>query len=949
MSKFTLFILALLLGARSFTATAQKTATTVHPGSVKGILRDTAQNYVLKSATVTIYKAADSTLLNYQITNNYGEFSFKNLPVDLLLKLEISHVGYVTGRKNFTIPSVKNTLDLRTIIMNRQDNTLEEVVIAIPPISVNGDTLEFNAAAFKLDSNATVEDMLKAIPNITLWGDGQITVNGAEVKSLKVNGKSFFEGDPKIALQNISKNALQKVQVYKTGNLDNPRDSTLEMNLKLKKGKDIGYFGKIGAGYGSNGRYEADASINMFSPKMQLALVGAINNINKTANSTRSLMSNSTFKGVGTNVEYEPDFRQSGLNKPAAIGASLTYNFIEKPTYQSKSTLKANYFLQDLNSDYLSESTTTTTIGSSNQIQEKSNHANLSSKTNHKFDTNYEFAKQGHNLTFSQSVNLNQGDNQSQTYRTAGNLDNVLTSTNNSFSTNTFSNNSFNLRAEYRYSPQIMTSKTRLTGFNASYVLTNFTNDSQRLNLTEFRSFTDAGANRDFNRKYNVQNRGTTQDINFSLPGLKRLIFGGGDDWKEINVGLTNKLVLKSDMNDNGVQDLDSATNTYRINPYLNNKVRTNVTEEVPGINIEKTFSKRLSNRFDQNLTFRFHPKLIWIGQNNQSDRSFQNIRRNYRKFAPDGEITYSDSQYGEFYRNYGLNYKTTLRIPDIHQLAPLTDSTNLYNLQRGNINLKESVVQDLNFSFNHYDQSKKNTLNYSFYVSAGLIKNNIVDSLLIDDQNRRTVFLVNANGHKYLNFNGDIKKAFKLKSSELQLSLRSSVNANRNPGYTNTVFAYSSNLNTNSSFSINYTYRSYLALVVGQAYTTSRSKQEAFQTEYKGRNLDTKVSTSYNVTKKFTLNSNVSFNNNSSSVAEDINFTIWNASAVYRFLKGNNAELKFSALDLLRQNNSAINYGTANSFTTGTQNVLTQYFMTTISYYPRQFGKAAAKKQPNQ
>ncbi|RYE46058.1 MAG: TonB-dependent receptor, partial [Sphingobacteriales bacterium] len=175
MSKFTLSIIAFLLNAVIFTANAQQTT---HPGSAKGIVRDTAQNYVLKSATVSVYKAADSTLLSYQVTNNYGEFSFKNLPVDLLLKLEISHVGYMTGRKNFTIPSGKNTIDLKTIIVERSDVTLDNVVISVPPISVNGDTLEFNAAAFKLDTNATVEDMLRVIPNVTLWGDGQITVNG---------------------------------------------------------------------------------------------------------------------------------------------------------------------------------------------------------------------------------------------------------------------------------------------------------------------------------------------------------------------------------------------------------------------------------------------------------------------------------------------------------------------------------------------------------------------------------------------------------------------------------------------------------------------------------------------------------------------------------------------------------------------------------------------------
>jgi len=191
----------------SFNAFAQKVDPT-RIGTVKGIARDTAQKYVLKSATVSIYKAIDSSIVSYQVTNNYGEFNFKNLPVNLLLRLEISNVGYAPTSKNFTILGDKNAVDLGTLIVNRRDIMLDDVVISVPPMSMNGDTLEFNAAAFKVDTNATVEDMLKMIPNITLWGDGQITVNGAEVKSLKVNGKSFFGDNVKVAIQNIAANAL---------------------------------------------------------------------------------------------------------------------------------------------------------------------------------------------------------------------------------------------------------------------------------------------------------------------------------------------------------------------------------------------------------------------------------------------------------------------------------------------------------------------------------------------------------------------------------------------------------------------------------------------------------------------------------------------------------------------------------------------------------------------
>src|SRR5690606_322228 len=84
------------------------------PGIVKGEIRDTLNNYVLKSATISIFRERDSILLGYRISNIYGEFEFTNLPVDIKLKLEASHVGYVTISKKFSIPKEKPTVDFKT-------------------------------------------------------------------------------------------------------------------------------------------------------------------------------------------------------------------------------------------------------------------------------------------------------------------------------------------------------------------------------------------------------------------------------------------------------------------------------------------------------------------------------------------------------------------------------------------------------------------------------------------------------------------------------------------------------------------------------------------------------------------------------------------------------------------------------------------------------------------
>ncbi|KQM66331.1 hypothetical protein ASE74_07925 [Pedobacter sp. Leaf216] len=926
----------------SFYSTKAQQANPTQIGAVKGVIRDTTHNYNLKSATVSLFKG-DSTLISYQLSNNYGEFSFKNLPLNAKMYVEISHVGYQLLRKNFTIVDEKNALDLKTLIISIKDNNLQDVEIRVAPITMNGDTLEFNAAAFKLDTNAVVEDLLRKIPNVTLWGDGQITVNGREVKSLLVNGKQFFGGDFKIATQNIAKNALDKVQVYRERNEKNPLDSTLTVNLKLKKGKDIGFFGKIGAGYGTTKKYEVDASVNMFSPKMQLGIIGASNNINKTANNVRTLTANSTFKGLNTNVEYQPDFRQSGINQPNIGGVTFTYNFVEKPEYNKKSTINANYFIQNRNNESLSDAQTTTSINATEKIFDTNTSTGNSASTNQNFDSNFEYANENHRFNIRPSMSVNNGTSNNDTQRSAYNGQNVLTSTNNSKAQNDFNNKGFNLAISYGLSPNYITRKEhRFNGLNANYQLSVNDNDNQRSNLTSFRSFVDPASNTDFDRRYDTQRKSINQNLSLEIPNLKSLLFGY-KNLADFDLSLSNNLALKHNTDHNQVEDLKGGI--YATNSYLSNHTKTNLVDETPGITLSKSFRKSLSNRYDKNLQIQVSAKHRFIIQDNQSDKAQQNINRAYNSFVPEINITSSNYQYGEFYRSITLTYQTNIIIPSLQQLAPLIDSTNVYNLQIGNIKLRESKDRSINLNVNHSDQKSKNTLNYNFNVSAGIINDGIVDSIFIDNQNKRTIYLTNANGNKYFNSSGYLRKTFKLKTSELQLSINGGLNIAKSASYLNDVFSFSNTLNTNAKLSLNYTYKDKFATEVGQGFDTYRSEQEAFNTKYSGINLTSSLSSIYNITKKFTLSSNISFNSSKSNSAANINFAIWNASATYRFLKGNNAEFKFSAMDLLHQNTNIINYGGVNSFTVGTQNVLQQYFMTTFSYYPRQFGKKTVKK----
>ena len=65
----------------------------------------------------------------------------------------------------------------------------------------------------------------------------------------------------------------------------------------------------------------------------------------------------------------------------------------------------------------------------------------------------------------------------------------------------------------------------------------------------------------------------------------------------------------------------------------------------------------------------------------------------------------------------------------------------------------------------------------------------------------------------------------------------------------------------------------------------------------------------------------------------------LWNAYISYRLLKSKQIEAKFSAMDILRQNNNIFINAGSNGINTTVTNGLEQFYMLTISYFPRKFG----------
>ena len=256
-------------------------------GTVKGIAYDTISKQPVAAATVSVLDRKDSSLVSFTMTGNDGRFEVKGLS-DGDYRLLITHVNYHNSNKYFTIKESNRNMDLGNLAISDKAKVLEEVVLAAeaPPVTLINDTIQYNAGSFKVQPNASVEDLLKKLPGVKVEKDGTIKAQGEKVQRVLVDGKEFFGNDPKIATKNLPADAVDKVQVYDkqsdqaqlTGFEDGNYEKTI--NLKLKKDKKKGVFGKAMAGGGTKERYEGKFNVNSFKGARQMSAIGMANNDN---------------------------------------------------------------------------------------------------------------------------------------------------------------------------------------------------------------------------------------------------------------------------------------------------------------------------------------------------------------------------------------------------------------------------------------------------------------------------------------------------------------------------------------------------------------------------------------------------------------------------------------------------------------------------------------------
>ncbi|WP_178986307.1 TonB-dependent receptor [Winogradskyella helgolandensis] len=274
--------------------------------TISGTVKDSLNN-VVPYANVIAKPKDLSKNLQFSITDNEGLYKLQLTKGDTVT-IRISYLGY----KPINFQFVASNALKKDFILEPSSEELDEVVIEMP-VTVSGDTTTYKTDKFVDGSERKLRNVLKKLPGVEVTKDGSVTVLGKKITHMLVDGKKFFGGNSKLAVNNIPANAIGDIEVIDNYNeiafLKGLTDSNdMAMNVNLKKDKNRFTFGDVEIGKGNRDFYKTNANLFYYAPKTNINFIGNINNIGEQTMSFEDYFS---FSG-GVNAVFKGNFNFRG-------------------------------------------------------------------------------------------------------------------------------------------------------------------------------------------------------------------------------------------------------------------------------------------------------------------------------------------------------------------------------------------------------------------------------------------------------------------------------------------------------------------------------------------------------------------------------------------------------------------------------------------------------------
>ena len=227
-------------------------------------------------------------------------------------------------------------INIGTLQMRKMRNlNLDEVVVTATRVKFyyRGDTLIYDATAFKLPEGSMLDDLIRQLPGVTLNDQGEIFVNGRKVDELLLGSRSFFGGNKKVLMENLPYYTVKNLKVYEKqtdksealGYDVEPRRYVMDVNLKDEYSQ--GYIANVEAAGGTEERWLGRGFLLGFTDKLRLTVLANANNVNET-------------RHVGQSGQWSPARLPRSIITTRSVASELSYH---SEGDKLKETLRGEY------------------------------------------------------------------------------------------------------------------------------------------------------------------------------------------------------------------------------------------------------------------------------------------------------------------------------------------------------------------------------------------------------------------------------------------------------------------------------------------------------------------------------------------------------------------------------------------------------------------------------
>lgn len=867
---------------------------------VKGEVVD-SMNLPLAGATVLLNHGKDSLT---SFSDNYGQFSISANIKDSF-SLILSYTGMLVFQKKYFIKEPKDIFQLGKIFLTRDASSLDSVYVnAVRPILVKEDTVQYAAAAYKVEEGAMVQELIKKLPGVTVDEEGKMEAQGKKIEKVRVNGKDYFGGDAQLALQNLPADIVANIQVIddygEMANLSGVKtgDPKKILNINIQKNKNKGRFGNTTLAAGNKGRYIANLSANFFNEEQQFSTQATLGNTSANMSSNGSSNNNggaAQAGGITVSKLIAFNYRDKWSDKLSVYGS---YVFNSRDNEVQSSTYSQDF--NPLNIRLTQRENNSSSLSASHRITWNMDYT-LDSNTIIKFSPYW-------------SLNTSSGNNNSSSQISRKGFF-TLNQGNGSQKGNTPSYGA-GLVMNHRL-------KKRGRNFSMEMNYRNGVNENERFSTNSYQyqdsSFTPINV-RDTLQQQKIATENVSSNTSFKLSYLEPLDLKRST-FLELNAS-TNQSSTGNTKSVYDVPDPSSAIEFF--NSRQSDRYNYSFTTKRFGLSV-----RTRKQKYNYSIGFQYQPTLL---QGTSLTRKFSTHYAN-ENWIPSARFVYN------FSRNKTLT--TTLdgsaREPGFFQLQPVADSTNLENVFVGNPNLKNEYTNRVATTYNYTDY--KGTV---LFINLAFDQTNdkIVSSRLNNKSGTgRTTTYVNTDGFYGYDFNASYTKPFAKRKFSSTLGV--SANYDNNISFTDGLKTNGGNWNIrpNAVFRMDIPKR--VDLIFKSTYiiykTTTRYLQESkttqaqtWQLSLSGKNYFKDLVFGYDFSKIINYNFGGSTR---------VNPSILGLSLEYKMLARKNLSMKFQAFDVFNKY-AGLNRSIQGTTITDTRTSrLGRFFLLSVNYRLSKFG----------